>query len=53
VSAQSGSAAPLHGSARLELLIAENGLEALEKLPALASDDIGHLDGRSHHERGW
>jgi hypothetical protein len=32
-------------------LIVENSLEALEKLPALATDDVGHFDGRPHHGR--
>jgi len=50
--AKGSSAATLHGSISLQLLIAENGLEALEKLLALATDDVGHFDGRPRHERG-
>ena len=50
--AEGSSAAALHGPISLQLLIAESGLEALEKLPALATDDVGHFDGRPRHERG-
>ena len=50
--AKGGSAATLHGPVCLQLLIAENRLEALEELPALAADDVGHFDGRPGHERG-
>ena len=52
MSAKGSSAATLHGPVCLQLLIAENGLEALQKLPALATDDVGHFDGRPRHERG-
>jgi len=41
----------LHGPICLQLLIADNRLEALEKLLALATDDIGHFDGRAGHGR--
>jgi hypothetical protein len=50
--AKGSSAATLHGPVCLQLLIVENSLEALEKLLALATDDIGHLEGRPRHERG-
>ena len=50
--AKGGSVATLHGPVCLQLLIAEEGLEVLEKLPALATDDVGHFDGRPRHERG-
>ena len=50
--AKGGSPAALHGPVCLQLLIAENGLEALQKLSALATDDVGHFDGRPRHERG-
>jgi hypothetical protein len=50
--AKGSSAATLHGPVCLELLIVENSLEALEKLPALATDDVGHFEGRPRHERG-
>jgi hypothetical protein len=50
--AKGSTAATLHGPVCLQLLIAENSLEALKKLPALATDDVGHFDGRPRHERG-
>ena len=50
--AKGSSPAALHGSECLQLLVVENGLEALQKLPALATDDVGHLEGRAGHERG-
>jgi hypothetical protein len=51
MSAKSSGAATFDRSVRLQLLIAENGLEALEKLPALATDDVGHFEGRPRHGR--
>src|SRR5208283_663378 len=51
VAAKSSSAAALHSPACLQLLIAENGLEALDKLPALAAEDIGNFKGRPRHRR--
>jgi hypothetical protein len=50
--AKGSSAAPLHGPVCLQLLIAENSLETFQKLLALATDDVGHFDGRPRHERG-
>jgi hypothetical protein len=50
--AKGSSTATLHGPVCLQLLIAENGLEAFEKLAALTTDDVGHFDGRLRHERG-
>ena len=35
----------------LHLLIAEDGVEAFQKLLALYADDVGHFDGRPHHGR--
>src|ERR1700733_5709615 len=49
--AKDSSAATLHGPICLQLLIVENSLEALQKLPALATDDVGHLEGRPRHGR--
>src|ERR1700730_4601313 len=50
--AKGSSAATLHGPICLQLLIVENSLEAFQKLLALATDDVGHLEGRPRHERG-
>jgi hypothetical protein len=50
--AKGSSAATLHGPVCLKLLIVENSLEALQKLLALATDDVGHFEGRPRHERG-
>jgi hypothetical protein len=50
--AKGGSSATFHGPISLKLLIAENSLEAFQKLLALATDDVGHFDGRPRHERG-
>jgi hypothetical protein len=50
--AKGDSAATFDGPVCLQLLIVQNGLEALKKLPALATDDVGHFDGRPRHERG-
>src|SRR5664279_2512328 len=52
VSAEGRSAAALHSPICLQLLIAENGLEALQKLPALATDDVSHFEGWPVHRRG-
>jgi hypothetical protein len=49
VSAQSCGTAALHGPIYLQLLIADSGLEAFQKLPSLRTDDVGHFDGRSRH----
>src|ERR1035437_6093721 len=51
MSAESCSAATLDRPVCLQLLIAENGLEAFQKLPALATDDVGHFEGRPRHGR--
>src|SRR6185503_19475192 len=50
--AKGSSTAALDGPVCLQLLIVHNSLEALEKLPAPATDDVGHLDGRPRHKRG-
>jgi len=52
MSAQSSGAAALDRPVCLQLLIAENGLEALEKLPSLATDDVGQFECRPRHGRG-
>jgi len=49
--AKGSSAAALHSPTCLQLLVVENSLEALEKLPALAAEDVGHLEDRPRHER--
>ncbi len=41
--AKGNSTATLHGSVGLQLLIVENSLEALQKLLALATDDVSHF----------
>jgi hypothetical protein len=46
VPAKGRGTAALHSPTSLQLLIAENGLEALEKLAALAAEDVGHFEGR-------
>jgi hypothetical protein len=44
--AEGSSTATQHSPKCLQLLIAENGLEAFQKLSALGTDDVGHFDGR-------
>lgn len=48
--AQSRGTATQHSPKCLQLLKAEDGLEALQKVSALGTDDVGHLDGRLAHE---
>ena len=50
MSAQSSGTAALHSPIGLQLLIAED-CELFEILAALATDDIGHFDGRPRHGR--
>jgi len=49
MAAESPSAATQHSPKCLQHLIAENGLEAFQKLPTAGTDDVGHFDGRPGH----
>ena len=49
MSAQGSGTATQHSPICLQLLIAENGLEAFQKLPAAGAEDVGHFNGRSGH----
>jgi hypothetical protein len=50
MSAESRGTATQHSPKSLQRLIADNGLEAFQKLPAFGTDDVGHFDGRLAHE---
>ena len=49
MSAEGSGAAARYGAKRLQLLIADRGLVAFQKLPALCADDVGHFHGRPGH----
>jgi len=51
VSAEGGGTAAHYSSICLQLLVAQTGLVAFQKLPSLRACDIGHFDGRPRHGR--